>query len=110
MVSAHKTDWDRKLPSAIHAYNTSTKSTSGQTPYYMVFGQEAMHGIELNLDSHWVMAARLGARVEDQEMRMLAIEDLEEGRATALDRNRWIQDKRKETFDNRLPGDHGIRI
>jgi hypothetical protein len=29
MVSAHKTDWDRKLPSAVHAYNTTEKSTTG---------------------------------------------------------------------------------
>lgn len=27
--STHKTDWDRKLPSAIHAYNTSEKKTTG---------------------------------------------------------------------------------
>jgi len=108
MVSSHKTDWDSKLPSAIHAYNTSTKTTTGKTPYFMVFGQEAMHGIELTMPMHWVMAARLRTRVEDPELRMLAIEDLEEGHAEALEKNRWIQDKRKESFDARLPEDHGI--
>ena len=29
MVSAHKTDWDLKLPLAVHAYNTSEKKTTG---------------------------------------------------------------------------------
>lgn len=60
MVLAHKTDWDRKLASAVHAYNTSQKTTTGKTPYFMVFGQEAIHGIELAVETHRVMAARLG--------------------------------------------------
>ena len=38
MVSAHKTDWDLKLPSAIHAYNTSEKKTTGKSPFFLVFG------------------------------------------------------------------------
>ena len=38
MVSAHKTDWDLKLPLAIHAYNTSKKVTTGKSPYFLVFG------------------------------------------------------------------------
>jgi hypothetical protein len=38
MVSAHKMDWDWKLPSAVHAYSTTEKSTTGQSPYFLVFG------------------------------------------------------------------------
>lgn len=95
-MSAHKTDWDRKLPSAIHAYNTSEKSTTGSTPYYMVFGQEAIHGIELTVESYRIMATRLGERVEDPAHYMIAIEDLEEGRAEAIEQNRIIQARRKE--------------
>ena len=38
MVFAHKTDWDQKLPSAVHVYNTSEKKTTGRSPYFLVFG------------------------------------------------------------------------
>ena len=38
MVSAHKTDWDLKLPSAVHAYNTSKKKTTNKSPFFLVFG------------------------------------------------------------------------
>ena len=31
MVFAHKTDWNRKLPSAVHAYNTSEKKMTGKS-------------------------------------------------------------------------------
>ena len=38
MVSAHKTNWDLKLPSTIHAYNTSEKKTTSKSPFFLVFG------------------------------------------------------------------------
>ena len=33
VVSAHKTDWDKKLHSAIYSYNISHKTTTGRSPY-----------------------------------------------------------------------------
>ena len=65
MVSAHKTYWDRKLPSAVHAYNTSEKKTTGNSPYFLVFGQTALHGIEMEVETLRVMAARSGDRIQD---------------------------------------------
>ena len=50
MVSAHKADWDRKLPLAVHAYNTTEKSTTRQTPYFLVFSQNVVHGVELEVE------------------------------------------------------------
>ena len=38
MVSAHKMDWDLKLPSAVYAYNTSKKKTISKSPFFLVFG------------------------------------------------------------------------
>lgn len=33
MVAMHKTDWDQKLASVVHAYNTTKKTTTGKTPH-----------------------------------------------------------------------------
>ena len=107
MVSAHKTDWDRKLPSAVHAYNTSEKKTAGKSPYFLVFGQTALHGIEMEVETFRVMAARSGNRIQDTKYRMIAIQDLEEEREEALDRTKKVQAKRKEDFDAKLPKEHG---
>jgi hypothetical protein len=86
MVSAHKTDWDRKLPSAVHAYNTTEKSTTGHSPYFLVFGQTAIHGIELEVETFRVLAARNGDRTEGILPRLISIENLEETRIAALER------------------------
>ena len=108
MTTLHKTDWDLKLPSAVHVYNTSEKRTTGRNPYFLVFGQVAIHGIELEVETHQIMAAQTGNRIEDLNARLIAIEDLEEARNGALERTGEVQAKRKEDFDLKLPDDHGI--
>ena len=109
LVAAHKTDWDLKLPSAVHAYNTSEKRPIGRNPYFLVFGQVAVHGIELEVETHRIMAARTGNRIENLNAWLIAIEDLEKVRNKALERIEESQAKRKKEFDSKLLKDHGIR-
>ena len=52
MVSAYKTDWDWKLPSVVYPYNTSKKSTTGKSPFFLVFGQTALHKIEMEVETY----------------------------------------------------------
>ena len=108
LVAAHKMDWDLKLPSAVHAYNTSEKRTTGRNPYFLVFGQVVVHGIELEVETHRIIAAQTGNRIEDLNARLIAIEDLEEARNEALDWTEEVQTKRKEEFDSKLPNDYEI--
>ena len=109
MVSAHKTDWDQKLPSAVHAYNTSEKRTTGKSPFFLVFGQRAIHGVELEIETLRIMTYWEGIRTEDPGYRMMAIENLEEDRAEALERLISVQADQKKKFDAKLPRNHGIR-
>ena len=109
MVSTHKTDWDLKLPSAVHAYNTSKKVTTGKSPYFLVFGQTALHGIEMEIETYRIIAARTRTRNLDLTTKLLAIEDLEEAKEEALTRTTEIQAKRKEDFDEKLLESHGIK-
>ena len=67
-----------------------------------------MLGIELDIETHRIIAARTGNRIEDLNARLIAIEDLEEAQSEALDRTTEVQTKRKEEFDSKLPDDHGI--
>ena len=49
VVSAHKTDWDQKLASAMYAYNTAEKITTRRSPYYLVYGQHPLSILGLEL-------------------------------------------------------------
>ena len=93
----------------MHAYNTSEKRTTGRSPFFLVFGQRAIHGVELEVETLRVMTYREGIRMEDPGYRMMAIQDLEEDRAEALERLISVQADQKEKFDAKLPRDHGIR-
>ena len=43
-----------------------------------------MHEIELETETHRIIAARTGNRIEDLNARLITIEDLEEARNKAL--------------------------
>ena len=63
----------------------------------------------MEVETHRVMAAKSGNRIQDSKYRMIAIQDLEEARKEALEQTMEVQAKRKENFDAKLPKDHGIQ-
>ena len=109
VVSAHKIDWDIKLYSAVFAYNTTWKKTTGRTPYFLVYGMDVLQEIEMDVETYRVIAQEFGERTEDIEERLSQIDQLEEYRRDSLDRTRAIQNQRKEDFDRKLPRETGIR-
>ncbi len=44
-------DWHDMLPFALHAYWTSIKTSTGVTPYSLVYGMEAVLPIEVEIPS-----------------------------------------------------------
>ena len=108
VVSAHKTDWDEKLHSAVYAYNTAYKTTTGKSPYFLVYGQEVLQNIETEIETLRVMAFRNGERVDSLDDRLEKIDALEEAREEALLQTRKVQEKRKVVFDKKLPEENGI--
>ena len=110
MVSAHKMDWHLKLPSVVHTYNSSEKKTTRKSPFFLVFGQNAIHGIKLEVEFHRIMASRIGTQINNLETRLIAIEDLKEAQKDALERTLEVQAKRKVEYDGKLPKNHGIKL
>ena len=49
--------WDRYLDDTLWAYRVSYKSSTGFTPFYLVYGQEALLPIELEIKSNRLMEA-----------------------------------------------------
>jgi hypothetical protein len=51
MIGIHKTSWHTMLFLALWAYRTSVKSTTGFTPFQLVYGVEAILSIECEIPS-----------------------------------------------------------
>ena len=48
-------DWNKMLPFALHGYRTSARTSTGTTPYSLVYGMEAVLPIEVQIPSIRIM-------------------------------------------------------
>ena len=48
-------DWHEMLPFALHGYRTSTRTSTGATPYSLVYGMEVILPIEVQIPSLRIM-------------------------------------------------------
>ena len=74
-IAANQDDWDIYLPYVLFAYRTTIHSSTGETPYYILFKEDPR------------LPEELGLRLEDEDKESLSIED----------RNREIMKKFKRT-------------
>ena len=48
-------DWHEMLPFDLHGYRTSTRTSTGATPYSLIYGTEAVLPIEVQIPSLRIM-------------------------------------------------------
>ncbi|MCO5554644.1 hypothetical protein L7F22_008177 [Adiantum nelumboides] len=72
-------DWDKRITAVLWAYRTSFKVSNQFTPYHLVYGQEALLPIEVELGSLKVLAKDATASKENLEQRILDLQRLELG-------------------------------
>jgi hypothetical protein len=77
MVGAKKTSWHLQIFSALWAYCTSVKTTTGFTPFYLVYGVEAVLPIECEIPS-LKLTVELLPHISAEEERFLYLTKLEE--------------------------------
>ena len=51
-LESHKGAWPEELPHVIWAYRTKARTSTGETPFSMAFGAEAMVPVEVGMSSH----------------------------------------------------------
>ena len=96
------TDWNTKLIDALWAYRTAYKVTTKFTPFQLVYGQEAILPIELELPSLRIaINERLGL-IESLEARINMLEKLDETRSQAYLNTAAIQKWRKSYYDSKM--------
>ena len=101
-ISGAGTDWDTKLFAALWAYRTAYKVTTNATPFQLVYGQEAILPIELEVPNLHIVVEYMLRDIESLQFRLSQLEKLDETRAQALLTMEAIQKRRKSYYDNKL--------
>ncbi len=81
-IGVHRSNWHNMLFSALWAYRTSVKNSTGFTPFQLVYGLEAVLPIECEIPSLQMVVELLPATSEE-EKRLLYLAKLDETRRDA---------------------------
>ncbi|RVW67833.1 hypothetical protein CK203_061001 [Vitis vinifera] len=78
-------DWSEKLPFALWAYRTSFRTSTGATPYSLVYGMEAMLPVEIEMGLLRVALEQQISRADWAQARFDRLNLLDERRLRAAD-------------------------
>lgn len=94
-----KTFWVDELPGTLWAYRTTPRSSTGETPFSLVYGSEAVIPVEIGEVSH-----RVGQYdPQGNEVgRGLELETIEEGRERAYIQMQAAKNRMKSAYDKNL--------
>ncbi|RDX77561.1 hypothetical protein CR513_42305, partial [Mucuna pruriens] len=95
-------DWHEILPYGLHGYQTSVRTSTGATPYSLVYGTKVVLPIEVEIPSLRVLAE---VDLEDTEWIQRRLDQLnliEEKRLAALCHGQLYQRRIKNAFDKKV--------
>ncbi|RVW35191.1 hypothetical protein CK203_036815 [Vitis vinifera] len=99
-------DWSEKLPFALWAYRTSFCTTTGATPYSLVYGMEDVLPIEIEMGSLRVVLEQQISETKWAQARFDQLNLLDERRLRAADHVQAYQRKMARAFKKRVKLDH----
>ena len=95
-------DWSEKLPFALWAYRTSFRTSTGATPYSLVYGMEAVLPVEIEMGSLRVALEQQISEAEWVQSRLDQLSLLDERRLRAADHIQAYQRKMARAFKKRV--------
>ncbi|XP_077239679.1 uncharacterized protein LOC143880569 [Tasmannia lanceolata] len=101
MTETYK-DWSNKLPYALWAYRTSIRSSTGVTPYSLVYGIEAVLPVELRIPSLRVMIEASLPESEWAKARHQELQMIDEKRLRALYHIQGYQRRIERAFNKKV--------
>ena len=97
MVVTYK-DWHEMLPFTLHGYRTSIHTSTGATPFSLVYGMEAVLPIEVEIPSMRILMEAKLTEAEWCQARYDELNIIEEKRMTALCHDQLYQQRMKTIF------------
>ncbi|PKI48218.1 hypothetical protein CRG98_031373 [Punica granatum] len=95
-------DWQEMLPFALLAYRTSIRSSTGATPYSLVYGMEAVLPIEVEIPSMRVLTESKLKEAEWTKQRYKQLNLIDERRLTTLCHGQCYQQRMTRTFNKKV--------
>ena len=95
-------DWSEKLPFALWAYWTSFRTSTGATPYSLVYGMEAVLPVEIEMGSLRVALEQQIPEADWAQARFDQLNLLDERRLRAADHVHTYQRKMARAFKKRV--------
>ena len=98
-IKGKKGNWAEELPSVLWAYNTTPRVTTGETPFSLTYGFEAV--IPIEVDTPTFRTERFEEEVNEEAMR-IHLDMIEERRAQAQMRVMVYQERVKKCYDKKV--------
>src|ERR1043165_9796587 len=95
-------DWHKTFPFALHGYRTSVRTSTGATPFSLVYNMEAVIPVEVEIPSMRVLMEAKLSEAEWFQNRYDQLNLIEEKRLTALCHGQLYQRRMKKAFDKKV--------
>lgn len=98
----YKKDWYEKLRYILWAYRTHIYTITGETPFSLVYGNEAIVPLELDIPSLRISLQGDISNEEARKVRLQQLESLDEKRIKAIEHQKLYHEKIKRAFGKRI--------
>eukprot|EP00253_Pinus_taeda_P011525 PITA_11525 len=98
-VASHRRNWAARLPETLWAYRTTWRSTTGHSPYQLMFGKQPIFPIEFEIQTLRTTQEVGLDLTEAQTNRLQQINELDEIRLSTLQHTALIQQQRAKWHD-----------
>ncbi|KAG8498038.1 hypothetical protein CXB51_007111 [Gossypium anomalum] len=95
-------DWHEKLPFALYAYRTSVRTSTGATPFSLVYGMEAVLPIEVEIPSLRVLSEFKLDEAEWIQSRYDQLNLIEEKRLKAIRHGQMYQKRMMQAYNKKV--------
>ena len=98
----HGKNWDLEVPSALWSYQTSVKTSTGFTPFRLVFGKEALLPVEVEILALNMLEKVVGYSEDSLTQRLLQLQEAQLDRMSALDHYSKMQERALERINKKI--------
>jgi len=102
IIQQNGRDWHDRLPYALWAYKTSMRTTIYANPYSLVYGDEAVIPLEIEIPSLRIALKDIMKEPQVWEARMNQLEALDEKRVHALEHLRSYQQRISRAYGKKV--------